>query len=380
MDLDEQWFQDNYLSMGDSGAIIVGSGEPDVFHGYYCCSNPPVGNNYGSRVDLQGWGEEVFSLGFGSFSQYDGDYHRTYIDNFTETSAASPVVAGAAVLVQDWVVQNFGVPLDGEGLRDLLRETGLPQSDLDGLPAADFNIGPLPNVRAAYEYLATFDSDNDGSIDVVYGGEDCNDDDASFGPNAPEQCDGLDHNCDGLTDDDHDADGYIDAELCGGDDCADYHPEINPAAEEIWYDDIDQNCDGASDFDADKDSHEALAYGGTDCNDYDEAISPDAVEVWYDGVDQDCSGGEDFDADLDGYLAYGYRSGDDCDDENPDINPGAEEIKGDFIDQDCDGLDPLIPPPPKEGGCSCSSATQTGPGWLLLVAGMLGLGARRRQG
>ncbi|MFN7143674.1 MAG: MopE-related protein, partial [Myxococcota bacterium] len=155
--------------------------------------------------------------------------------------------------------------------------------------------------------------------------------------------------------------------------------DIGPEASEVWYDGIDQNCDGLSDFDKDGDGFEALAHGGTDCWDDPDVlpedfeaingfpaltaaqVNPDAVETFYDAVDANCDGLSDFDADGDGFdtsnLDHKNRDGafgDDCYDsveldEYPisgtldsdflpeEINPSAADAWYDGTDQDCDG-------------------------------------------
>jgi hypothetical protein len=53
--------------------------------------------------------------------------------------------------------------------------------------------------------------------------------------------------------------------------------EIGPDAAEVWYDGIDENCDGLSDYDKDGDGIESpAAPGGTDCWD-----DPDVVPEGY---------------------------------------------------------------------------------------------------
>lgn len=124
-------------SVRDSGAIIVGAGEP--------ATGRRLGfSSYGSRVDVQGWGNGVMTSGYGD--AFDpGDSRQRYTRNFSGTSSASPVVAGAALSIQGAVIAAGLPPLDPEELRSTLTQTGTPQDpwDLSGA------IGPLPDVPEA---------------------------------------------------------------------------------------------------------------------------------------------------------------------------------------------------------------------------------------
>jgi hypothetical protein len=219
------------------------------------------------------------------------------------------------------------------------------------LSRSGFVLSALFTLSACHSVSGVVD---DGDGDGVGFTEDCDDWDASVYPGADEICDGLDNDCDGDVDEDavdalswavdFDGDGFGDTEAAvrscdpvegmveDATDCDDSDAEVNPAAEEIWYDGVDGDCDGASDYDQDGDGHDSDAYEGDDCDDLDPAVSPSADEVWYDGVDGDCDGADDYDQDGDG-----WREDVDCDDTDPEVFPGAEEIWYDGVDGDCDG-------------------------------------------
>ena len=220
---------------------------------------------------------------------------------------------------------------------------------------------------------AAEDADEDGfSVD-----EDCDDEDGAIHPGAPETCDGVDNNCDGVIDQsdaedaptwylDDDGDGYglegSTVEACSqphgysayAGDCNDEDPAFHPGASESdCSDPADYNCDQSSGYvDADGDGVAACE----DCDDGDINLSV-ATDETCDGADNNCDGLIDNnasdastwygDADDDGYggttfqlqactMPSGYvDNSDDCDDLNPLSYPGAVEVC-DGSDNDCD--------------------------------------------
>ncbi len=207
------------------------------------------------------------------------------------------------------------------------------------------------------------DQDQDGFNENV----DCDDEDPQTWPGAPELCDGLDNDCDGMlpdTEEDDDGDGFAECE----DDCDDTNDAIYPEAQEEC-DGLDNDCDGDVPSDETDDDGDGYVECSGDCDDTDPAINPDATEVC-NAIDDDCDGMTDaeFDVDGDNYTTCGAdgvegNEDDDCDDGDPSLNlddldtdtystcagdcddgnaavyPGADELCN-GIDDDCDGLAP----------------------------------------
>ncbi|MDY6990868.1 MAG: MopE-related protein, partial [Thermodesulfobacteriota bacterium] len=291
----------------------------------------------------------------------------------------------------------------------------------------------------------------------TYDGDDCNDGDETVHPGAAEICDGVDDDCDAGTPDGSDEPWYGDPTTCGQGVCAGTgvldcvggiqqntcqtgSPTEDP--EVSCSDGLDNDCDGLTDgddpdcgvscVDSDGDGYgvcpncgiaNGCTHDGDDCDDSNDTVHPGAAEMcngvdddcdagtpdgsgepWYgdpttcgqgvcsrtgvldcvggmqqdtcqtgsptedpevscsDGLDNDCDGltdGDDpdcgvscVDSDGDGYgvcpncgTANGCNyDGNDCDDGDNTIYPGADEILCDGIDQDCDGADDCSAP------------------------------------
>lgn len=133
-----------------SGAILVGAGAPPR-PGFTDRSRLDF-SNYGRRVDVQGWGLRVATLDYGDLQSCDGPTDRHYTGQFSGTSSASPIVAGAALLLQSVYEARTGSRLEPARVRELLRDTGSPQTDGPYGPATQ-HIGPRPNLAAALAAL-----------------------------------------------------------------------------------------------------------------------------------------------------------------------------------------------------------------------------------
>jgi alpha-tubulin suppressor-like RCC1 family protein len=176
------------------------------------------------------------------------------------------------------------------------------------------------------------DDDGDGFADMVCGGADCDDRSAAVHPGAPEICDGVDNDCNGVAD--------------GADAMA------------MWYLDLDGDGfgDGSAPAITDCEPQPGRVPRAGDCNDLLAAIRP-GVSDTCDSVDADCDGATDEDSvrfayyvDSDG-DGFGLSTGPivfacvmppgrslapgDCEDGSATRHPGARELCN-LADDDCD--------------------------------------------
>jgi hypothetical protein len=131
----EQIFNRGSTDFRDSGAIIVGAGSSTAPHtrlGFSC---------FGSRIDCYGWGENVDTLS----TDGAGTATNLYTTTFGGTSSASPIVAGAALVVQGLAEAIPLAKFAPWQLRAILSDpaNGTPSQN----PAMD-RIGVMPNLRS----------------------------------------------------------------------------------------------------------------------------------------------------------------------------------------------------------------------------------------
>ena len=298
-------------------------------------------------------------------------------------------------------IQESGVYVDSDG-DGYIDSDDCAEDDASVFPGQEEICDGIDNNcdgQIDEEVLLTFylDSDGDG-VGVEENSEeacevpegyaelfgDCNDEDATTYPDAPEQCDEIDNDCDGDIDEDvvprwyRDADndtygdpnvsvddcnpgeGYVDNDL----DCNDLYSNTYPEADEVC-DDIDNDCDGEIDedpidptlwyFDEDGDGYGVVentlsqcaqptgyTAASGDCEPLIASVFPNAPEVC-DGIINACGGNlstDESDDDGDGYVECTLSSGhwmgsaniiggDDCDDGDGTVYPLASEL--------CDG-------------------------------------------
>lgn len=125
----------NSKDFKDSGAIMVGAAVPAVPHGRSWFSN------YGSRIDVYGWGDKVDTTS----AESNRNAKNLYTSSFNGTSSASPIIAGAAVSIQSIAKEHLGQPYKPSELRDILSNPNTGTQS--GEPDYD-RIGVLPDLKA----------------------------------------------------------------------------------------------------------------------------------------------------------------------------------------------------------------------------------------
>ena len=237
----------------------------------------PTGEFYYLDKDQDGFGN-VYCPVWVPESITPPAYH---VNNDDDCADDNPLIQNPSVEICDGVDNDCDGLIDEDfpGKGNVCFDNGVP-----GVLICD----PADPTRLICSTEAFSDHDGDGYTSYT----DCNDNDASIHPGAPEICDGKDNDCDGAVD--YNA-------LCPNGQC------------------IAGQC---VEFDNDGDGY-TVSEG--DCNDNDASTYPGAPEICGDGIDQDCDGADLVCLDTDG-------------DGIPDINDNCPNVaNADQADSDGDG-------------------------------------------
>jgi hypothetical protein len=141
----------------DSGAIIVGAAHraldaTGLGHERWLITLPSgtvKGSNFGARIDCYAPGEQLVAAGpsaspAGSLTPTGTPVRRAYRSEFGGTSGAAAIVAGAALLLQQWHIAIKHQPLKPAVLRTVFRTVGTPQGS-----AVAGHIGRMPDLKKA---------------------------------------------------------------------------------------------------------------------------------------------------------------------------------------------------------------------------------------
>jgi hypothetical protein len=142
------------LSIYDSGSIIAGASQGSNHQ-------KAAWSNCGSAVTTYAWGQDVATSAY-PYGLYawngttpplppNSDDDAFFVDMFAGTSAATPMIASAAALIQSYAKQLMGdkrhlMPLK---IREIIENTGLPQS------GGGCNIGAQPRLDQAFAMVSS---------------------------------------------------------------------------------------------------------------------------------------------------------------------------------------------------------------------------------
>lgn len=131
----------------DSGAIIVGAGAGKASGRKYCgrMGDRQDFSTHGSRVNSFAWGLCVVTTDAGT---------RSYTKNFSGTSSATPIVAGAVASISG-VAKARGINLTPEQMRELISSTGTKSN-------RNAQIGTMPDLKSAIAKLGNGNGGGDG--------------------------------------------------------------------------------------------------------------------------------------------------------------------------------------------------------------------------
>lgn len=374
------WDSGNDLELTDDGGImVIGNAESTDYditdhhngYDYWLVKLQCLGNYFYADADADGYGDSDVAV---EACFAPAGYIADALDCDDTNPLINPAISEACNAIDD----NCNAIIDD----GVLFTTYYADYDLDGF--GDYSADSLS---------CSFPSG------FVLNNTDCNDTDNAIFPDAEELCNGVDDNCNALTDDgidffvfyaDSDADTYgdvlhdtlscslVEGYIADASDCDDTNNYIHPFAVELC-NLMDDNCNGIIDdgvlyltyyYDNDDDSFgdnmldstdciipEGFVLNNTDCNDEDNSINPGAIELcnhvddncnlllddgiitytYYLDLDNDTYGNAAEDSTDCGPVAGYVEDNTDCDDLNAAIYPGAPEIIN-GLDDNCNQL------------------------------------------
>lgn len=138
----------------DSGAIIVASTDAGLLvRAHY--------SNWGSRIDANAWGNQVYSAGYGNLFFGNNDVRQAYTDAYTGTSSSTPHIAGVVMSMQGAARRQLGRSLTLAEIQDALHDHGATTPDA---------IGRRPDLPAIFRALGIIDGLALDAPEVVPGG------------------------------------------------------------------------------------------------------------------------------------------------------------------------------------------------------------------
>lgn len=141
-------------SFRDSGAVIVGASAGALLQ------RAPY-SNWGTRIDANGWGDNVVACGYGSLFFPGGDLLQCYTASATGTSSATPQIAAVVAAMQGAARRQLGHTLTNQEVLDLLHAHGPTTPDV---------IGRRPDLVAILEAIGAIDGLRLDVPDVPLGG------------------------------------------------------------------------------------------------------------------------------------------------------------------------------------------------------------------
>ncbi len=271
-----------------------------------------------SAIDAGTWYADADSDGYGddTSTTVACDAPSGYVADNTDCDDTSTDVSAAATELCNGIDDDCDGSTDEDSAADA--STWYTDADNDG-------YGNAASSAVACEAPAGTVADS----------TDCDDTSSDVSPAATELCNGLDDDCDGVSDEDESIDALT------------------------WYADADSDGYGdATTVVIDCDQPAGYLADDTDCDDTSADVSPAGTELC-NGIDDDCDGDTDEDSAGDASTWYADDDGDgygdatdasvacdapagtvadnnDCNDAEFDINPAATEVCDD-VDNDCDG-------------------------------------------